>query len=61
MSFRLRLLVGGTRVSGDREQLSDRWSPMNFPTSFIFRIPDSDCPSPNLRSPLFPLAPLLPR
>jgi hypothetical protein len=49
MSFRLRLLVGGTRVSGDREQSFDRWSPMNFPTSFIFRIPDSDCPSPNLR------------
>ena len=48
MSFRLRLLVGGTRVSGDREQLSDRWSPMNFPTSFIFRIPDTDCSSPNL-------------
>jgi hypothetical protein len=44
MSLRPRLRAGGTLVLGDHEQSSDRWSPMNFPTSFIFRIPESIIP-----------------
>ena len=49
MSLRLHLLAGGTLVSGDREQLSDRYFSMNFPISFILRVPDNDYPSSNLR------------
>ncbi|MEG4286328.1 hypothetical protein QUB68_24670 [Microcoleus sp. A006_D1] len=42
MSFRLHLLAGGILVPGDREQLSDRCFSMNFPISFIFRVPDNE-------------------
>lgn len=49
MSLCLHLLAGGILVPGDREQLSDRCFSMNFPISFIFKVPDNDYPSSNLR------------
>jgi hypothetical protein len=37
-----------------RSQSSDRCFLMNFPTSFIFRVPDNNYSSSNLRSPMNP-------